>query len=169
MITVINSGIIIQPKFNPSASKRIKIGKNVNIGLGTVIGKTGFGYEQIENKHVLKPHDFGVVIEDDVDIGANCNIDTGRWRDTVIGEGTKIDSLVQIAHNVVIGKNCIIGTGAKILGSVTIGDNCFVWSNAVINQGVSIANGCTIGACSYLRSSINENETWFGVPAVKIE
>lgn len=170
MITVIDSeGILVLPKRIPN-NTGIKIGRRTRIGLGTVIGADGFGFETLPDGTLSrKPHSFGVEVGDDVEIGSNCNIDKGRWRNTVIGNGTKIDALVHIAHNVVIGKNCIIGAGARILGSVTIGDGSIVWSNAVINQGVTIGNNSVIGSCSYLRHDTGDNETWYGVPAQRMK
>jgi UDP-3-O-[3-hydroxymyristoyl] glucosamine N-acyltransferase len=164
-----SEGILILPKRIPNNSG-IKIGRNTRIGLGTVIGSDGFGFETLpDGSLVRKPHNFGVVIGDDVEIGSNCNIDKGRWRDTVIGNGTKIDAFVHIAHNVVIGNHCIIGAGARILGSVTIGDGSIIWSGAVINQGVIIGNNSVIGACSYLRHTVGNDETWYGVPAQRMK
>ncbi|GAF74650.1 unnamed protein product, partial [marine sediment metagenome] len=84
------------------------IGNNVVIQANTTIGSTGFGYSLIEGSYRLVPHNGGVVIEDFVDIGANCCVDRAKFGNTVIGAGTKIDNLVQIAHNVVIGKCCLI-------------------------------------------------------------
>ena len=115
-----SEGIIVQPKLIRDI-KNITIGKNCNIGFGTVIGKDGFGFDEIDGKLIRNEHKFGVVIGDDVEIGANCNIDRGRWRDTVINNGTKIDSLVHIGHNVKVGENCIIGPHVTLGGSCEIG------------------------------------------------
>lgn len=135
-------------------------------GDGTVIGNHGFGFTKNNlGEYERNPHEFKVIIGSDVEIGSNCNIDRGSWRDTIIGDGTKIDALVHIAHNVQIGENCLIGAGARILGSVTIGDNTTIWSNAVIHQRIKIGNNCIVGACSYVRNDIPDNQTWYGTPA----
>jgi len=87
----------------------LKLGKNVKIKEGTIIGTDGFGYERNEKNELEKfPHYGKVIIQDDVDIGANCTIDRGNMHDTVIGQGTKLDNGVHVAHNVKIGKHCMI-------------------------------------------------------------
>lgn len=101
------------------------------------------------------------MIDDDVEIGDNTVIHRGRWRDTVIGEGTKIDSLCHIAHNVIIGKNVIVVAGTVLGGSTTIGDGCFLGENVSIKQGVKIADHVTIGMGSIVRHDIEQsNSTW---------
>lgn len=150
-------------------SRNVILGKNCEIHNSSVIGNIGFGYNR-NNGNILerKEHNYGVIINDNVDIAALCNIDKGSWRYTEIGDGTKIDALTHIAHNVIIGKNCLIGTGVRILGSVTIGDNCEIWANSVINQRIKIGRNVIIGACSYVRHDIPDNELWYGNPARKI-
>lgn len=142
----------------------IYMGKNVIIKTGTILAGDGFGYNS-DLSH--KEHGHGIQIKDNVHIGSLCTIDRGRWRDTIIGENTKIDNMVHIAHNCIIGENCIIGVGVKILGSVEIGNNTTIWANAVIHQGVKIGNNCVIGANSYLRKDVKDGQTWYGTPAKK--
>ena len=137
------------------------------------IGGVGFGFEKDDNGYIIplkrKEHKFTVMIADDVEIGDNTVIHRGRWRDTVIGEGTKIDSLVHVAHNVVIGKNCLVVAGTVIGGSVTIGDGCFIGENVSIRQGVKIASNVTIGMGAVVLQDIDQpNSTWVGNPARKI-
>src|SRR5262245_48645582 len=139
------------------------------------IGDAGFGFEQDENTHKYKiplkrrPHLKSVEIGKNVEIGSFTVVHRGRWRDTKIGEGTKIDSLVHVAHNVVIGKHCLIVAGTVIGGSCTIGDECFIGENCSIKQGVTIASNVTIGMASNVRHDILEpNTTWAGNPCVKI-
>ncbi len=98
------------------------IGNNVVIQANSTIGSTGFGYSFIDGSHRLIPHNGGVVIEDFVEIGANCCVDRAKFGNTIIGAGTKIDNLVQIAHNVVIGKCCLIAAQVGISGSCKLGD-----------------------------------------------
>lgn len=158
----------IQPNNIPYGyGKIVKIGKNVIIGTGTVLGCNGFGYERVNGKLVHKEHEFGVIIEDDVVIHPLCVIEKGRHRDTVIKSGTRIDSFTHIGHNVIVGNDCLIGSSVKILGSCEIGDGSEIWSGAVINQGVKIGKGCTIGAQSYVRHDVKDGQKVFGVPAKK--
>ena len=133
----------------------IKIHNTVRMGQCTVIGEDGFGYDRHGDGTLhLQEHEFGVRLEENVSIGSHCSVDRGRWRDTSVKSGTKIDDHVHISHNVIIGKNCIIGAHTTILGSVEIGDNSEIWSNAVIHQGVKIGKGCAVGANTYLRHDL---------------
>lgn len=152
---------------------RNRIGKNCKIHPSVVIGEDGFGFETTSNgyKKPLKrrPHPYGVVIGSDVDIGSHSVVHRGRWRDTWIGNGTKIDSLVHIAHNVVIGNNCLIVAGTVIGGSVSIGNDCFIGENVSIKQGLKIADHVTIGMGSVVIKDIKkDNTTWIGNPARKL-
>ena len=142
------------------------IGENVVIGPGTVICKEGFGYERSENGDYLKfPHIGGVLIENNVEIGANVVIDRGTMDNTVIGKGTKIDNLCHIAHNVVIGKNCLIIAMSIISGSVTIGDNCWISPQSCIRNGISIGNNVTVGMGAVVTKDVGDGQTVFGIPA----
>lgn len=149
------------------------IGNNVNIKNGVSIGDEGFGFERNQAGYLLpltrREHPSKIIIHDNVDIGANSIIHRGRWRDTVINEGTKIDSMVHVAHNDVLGKNCIVVAGTVIGGSVTIGDDCFIGENVSIKQGVKIAHNVTIGmGAVVLNDIVQPNSTWVGNPAHKI-
>jgi UDP-3-O-[3-hydroxymyristoyl] glucosamine N-acyltransferase len=154
---------------------QIIIGKDVWFGKNVSIGDIGFGFQRNEQGtgYIIPlerlPHPFGVIIEDGVEIGSNSTVHRGKWRDTKIGEGTKIDSLVHIAHNVVIGKNVLVVAGSVIGGSVTIGDGCFIGENVSILQAVTIADHVTLGAGAVVLADISQaDSTWAGVPAVKI-
>lgn len=158
--------------FNNINSRDLEIGKNVSIKPYTVIGYSGFGFETdpITKKYKIplkrKEHKFKVIIQDNVEIGAGCVIDRGSWRDSVIGEGTKIDNMVHTGHNTVIGKNCLIAVGVTLGGSTTIGDNCFLGMNSMTKQGVKIANNVTIGMGAVVTKDITEEHTtWIGNPA----
>lgn len=144
----------------------VKIGKNVIIQLGTVIGEEGYRYRRDE-KGVLHhhKHEFGVVIEDNVDIGANGVIDRGSWRDTVIGRGTKINNLVHIAHNVIIGRHCLVGAGAKICGSVNVEDFAEIWTGATIRDHINIGEGATVGMGAVVIKDVPPHTTVVGNPA----
>lgn len=144
------------------------LGKNVKIKEGTIIGTDGFGYERNENNQLEKfPHYGRVIIEDDVDIGANCTLDRGNMHDTIIGNGTKIDNGVHIAHNVKIGKHCLIGPHSVFLGSCVIGDHSTIWTNSVIKDHVTVGKNVIIGACSFVNHNLPDNCTAIGIP-VKI-
>ena len=112
--TVLHANVHIYPG--------VRIGNRVVIHAGTVIGADGFGYVFADGRHQKFPQLGRVIIEDDVEIGSNSTIDRGSLGDTIIGQGTKIDNLVQIAHNVRIGRHCVIAAQAGIAGSSTIGD-----------------------------------------------
>lgn len=144
-------------------------GQGVIINTKSSIGNEGFGFERDEKGYIIplkrRDHPMTVLIEDGVEIGSCSVIHRGRWRDTKIGEGTKIDALVHIAHNVIIGKHCLIVAGTVIGGSCEIGDNCFIGENVSIKQGVKIANNVTIGMGSVVLHDIMEsNTTWAGNP-----
>ena len=148
----------------------VKLGKNVTIHAGTVIGADGFGYQEGKEKEWLKfEHVGGVVIGSGVEIGANTCIDRGTLGDTIIGDGTKIDNLVHIAHNVQIGKHCLIIAHAMIGGSCVIGDHAWIAPNAGVLQKTVIGENATIGLGAVVLHAVPAGETWAGVPAHKIE
>ena len=146
----------------------LKIGKNVVIQSGAVINDDGFGYEKVDSKWKFKEHKFSVVIEDDVHIGSNCTIDRGRWRDTVIGSGTKIDNAAHIAHNVIIGKNCLIHAFVNICGSCEIGNDCEIFPLTNISPGVKISDNIIVGCNSFVDRDLVERGTYVGCPVRKI-
>jgi len=141
------------------------IGKNCIIQANTTIGSTGFGYAQINGQHELIPHNGGVIIEDFVEIGANCCIDRAKFENTVIGAGTKIDNLVQIAHNVIIGKCCLIVAQVGIAGSAKIGDGAILAGRAGVSDNVEIGNRVVVGATSVAMKSVKAGELVVGIPA----
>ena len=157
----------IAPGIHPTAViSNAKIGKNVIIGAGTVIGGEGFGYMPDEDGSLVQfPHIGGIIIEDDVEIGANVCIDRGALGDTIIGRGTKIDNLVHVAHNVKIGKNCQIICLVGIGGSVEIGDNSFVGISACIRNQIKIGKNATIGMGAVVIKDVPDNATVIGNPA----
>ncbi len=123
-----------------------------------VIGKDGFGYVREEDGSLFKmPHGGGVIIEKNVHIGAHTCIDRAVIGNTVIGEGTKIDNLVHVAHGVNIGKHCLIVAGTVIGGSTQIGDRCFVGINCSIKNKVKIGNDVTIGMGAIVLSDVPDN------------
>jgi UDP-3-O-[3-hydroxymyristoyl] glucosamine N-acyltransferase len=160
----------ITPFIHPTAViSNARIGKNVRIGAGTVIGGEGFGYMPDEDGALVQfPHIGGVTIEDDVEIGANVCIDRGALGDTIIGRGTKIDNLVHVAHNVKIGKNCQIICQVGIGGSVEIGDNSFVGISASIRNQIKIGQNAVIGMGAVVVKDVPDNMTVAGNPASPI-
>ncbi|SMP02765.1 UDP-3-O-[3-hydroxymyristoyl] glucosamine N-acyltransferase [Desulfurobacterium pacificum] len=144
----------------------VKIGNWVRIHAGSVVGSDGFGYafSKKEMKVFKVPQTGGVVIEDFVEIGANTTIDRGTIGDTVIGEGTKIDNLVQIGHNVKIGKYCFIVSQVGISGSTKIGDFVTLAGKVGVAGHIEIASNVTVGAKSGVTKSIKEPGVYAGFP-----
>lgn len=145
----------------------VTFGENVLIAPGVVIGSEGFGYALDDNgEWQHKEHLFGVQVGKDVTIGANTVIDRGRWRDTKIGDGSKLDAHVFVAHNVVVGKRCLIVAGAKIGGSCNIGDDCWLGIGCTIKDNIDIPERTMIGAGAVVVKSIADpGGVWVGNPA----
>ncbi len=143
------------------------LGDRVRLHSGVVIGADGFGYELIDGRH-RKIDQVGIVqLDDDVEIGSNTTVDRARFGRTWIGEGTKIDNLVQIAHNCVIGKHVIIVAQSGIAGSTRIGDYAVVAAQAGVAGHLEIAAGVTISARCGVTADIREKEVYAGMPAQK--
>lgn len=144
------------------------IGNNCIIGANSTIGATGFGYYFIDGKHQQIPHTGSVLIEDCVEIGANTCIDRAKFGSTVIGAGTKIDNLVQIAHNVVIGKCCLIVAQAGVAGSSRLGNGVVLAGQVGIKDHISIGDGTKIGAQAGVMNDIGPNKQVAGSPAIDV-
>jgi len=144
----------------------VRIGNNVLIKSGTIIGNPGFGFVKNEKGEWEKfPQIGNVIIEDNVEIGSNVCIDRGALSTTNIGYGTKIDNLTQIAHNVKIGKNCIIAGNVSIAGSCNIGDNVWIGPSATINNGLTIGSNSFISLGSVVINNLPPNSDVIGNPA----
>ena len=142
------------------------IGNNVRVQAGTIIGSEGYGYQRNENMEFEKfPHIGGVIIEDNVDIGSNTCIDRGALGNTIIKEGAKIDNLVHVAHNVIIGRHCAVIANAMLGGSVVISDYSWVAPSASILNQISIGEKVTVGMAAVVTKNIPDGETWAGSPA----
>ena len=141
------------------------IGDRVIIHAGVRIGQDGFGYVPGAAGHGKVPQVGRVIVQDRVEIGANTTIDRGAIRDTVIGEGTKIDNLVQIAHNVEIGRHCVLAAYTGISGSCSIGDFVMMGGRVGITDNVTVGAGAMIAAGSGVMSNIPAGEKWGGAPA----
>jgi UDP-3-O-[3-hydroxymyristoyl] glucosamine N-acyltransferase len=142
-----------------------RLGNRVIVHAGARIGSDGFGYIQRGGQHVKIPHVGRCILEDDVEIGANTTIDRGSIDNTVIGAGTKIDNLVQIGHNVRIGKVCLIMAQAGIAGSVRVEDGCMILGQVGIAGHHTIGAGARLAARAGVFGDIPAGETWSGYPA----
>jgi len=145
------------------------IGNNVIIQANSTIGSTGFGYSFIDGSHKLIPHNGCVVIEDFVEIGADCCIDRAKFGETKIGAGTKIDNLVQIAHNVVIGKCCLIAGQVGISGSCKLGDGVVLAGQVGLVDNIEIGDGTIVGAQSGVTHNVAAGQKLFGSPAIDMK
>jgi len=141
------------------------IGDRVKVLAGARIGEPGFGATAGLKGLIDIPQLGRVIIQDGVSIGANTTIDRGAFDDTVIGENTKIDNLVQIAHNVRVGRNCVMAAHTGISGSVTIGDGAQFGGRAGVADHVTIGAGARVGAAAGVMKDIPAGETWGGMPA----
>ncbi|WP_244500269.1 UDP-3-O-(3-hydroxymyristoyl)glucosamine N-acyltransferase [Methyloceanibacter superfactus] len=144
------------------------VGNRVTIHGGTAIGQDGFGFAMGSAGHLKVPQIGRVIIQDDVEIGANSTIDRGALRDTIVGEGTKIDNLVQIGHNVVIGRHCIIVSQTGISGSSELGDFVALGGQVGVVGHVKIGAGAQIAGSSNVRGHVPPGARWGGTPAKPI-
>ena len=153
-----------------SLVRNCKIGRNCTIQTGVVMGFDGLAYERLPNGTLEKfPHLKGVIIGDNVDISSSCQIARGSLSDTVIGDGTKLDALVYVAHNVKIGRNCLLAGGAKIGGTTKIGDQCWIGLNCTIKQKVRIGNNAIVAAGAVVLHDVVDGDIVAGVPAKSIK
>lgn len=172
--TVVQSGAVVGPG--------VRIGRNCAIGAGATVthallgngvilhpgvrvGQDGFGYAPGRNGHTKIPQIGRVIIQDHVEVGANTTIDRGAVRDTVIGEGTKIDNHVQIAHNVSIGRHCIIVAQCGIAGSSTLGDFVVLGASVGVKDHITVGAGSEIAATSLVNNHVPPGSRWGGWPA----
>jgi UDP-3-O-[3-hydroxymyristoyl] glucosamine N-acyltransferase len=144
------------------------IGNRVIIHAGARLGQDGFGFAMGASGHYKVRQVGRVIVQDDVEIGANTTIDRGALKDTIIGEGTKIDNLVQIAHNVVIGRHCVIAAQTGISGSTIVEDFVAMGGQCGIVGHIRIGAGAQVGAQSGVGSDIPRGERWGGYPAKPI-
>jgi UDP-3-O-[3-hydroxymyristoyl] glucosamine N-acyltransferase len=150
---------------NVTIYARSEIGNRVRIHSGTVIGSDGFGYVQDNGMHRKVPQIGCVIIRDDVEIGSNVSIDRGALGPTIIGKGTKIDNLVQVAHNVSIGEHCLVISQVGIAGSTKMGNYVILAGQAGLAGHLKLGNRVTIAAQAGVMSNISDGEKWLGSPA----
>lgn len=142
----------------------VTIEDNVIIQSGTIVGSFGFYYKNRGSHYDRLNSNGGVLIQKNVEIGANCTIDKGVTAATIIGEGTKIDNLVQIGHDTIIGKKCLIAAQAGIAGCVNIGNQVTIWGQVGIASGISIGDKTTLYAQSGVGKTLEGNKTYLGSP-----
>jgi UDP-3-O-[3-hydroxymyristoyl] glucosamine N-acyltransferase len=141
------------------------IGDRVIIHPGCAIGQDGFGFVRGPRGAHKVPQVGRVIIQDDVEIGANCAVDRGAIRDTVIGEGSKIDNLVQIAHNVSIGRHCLLAGQSGVSGSSTIEDGVIMGGKAGVSDHLTVGAGAMLGAKAGVFTDVPAGARWSGYPA----
>ncbi|MFO1475788.1 MAG: UDP-3-O-(3-hydroxymyristoyl)glucosamine N-acyltransferase [Verrucomicrobiota bacterium] len=145
---------------------RTEIGNRVRIHAGTVVGSDGYGYVQDSGIHRKVPQIGNVIIGDDVELGANVTIDRGALGSTIVGKGTKVDNLVQIAHNVVIGEHCLVVSQVGIAGSTKLGNYVVLAGQVGLAGHLTIGSQVTVGAQAGVMTDIPEKGgMWLGSPA----
>jgi UDP-3-O-[3-hydroxymyristoyl] glucosamine N-acyltransferase len=166
---IIGAGTIIYP--NVVINDHVSIGKNVIIQANTVIGGDAFYYKSRNHEKLPKyekMHTIGkVLIEDDVEIGSGCTIDSGVSGVTIIGAGTKIDNLCMIAHGVVIGKNCLLASQVGIAGKTILEDEVILWAQVGISKALRLGKGSIVLAKSGVGKDTEPGKTYFGIPAIE--
>lgn len=141
-----------------------RIGSFCIIQANTAIGATGYGYAYLDGQHQLIPHNGGVIIEDGVEIGANSCVDRAKFGNTVVGAGSKIDNLVQIAHNVHIGKLCLLAGQVGIAGSTTLGNGVIIGGQSGVVDNKVVGDGAVICAKSVATADVPPGQTILGMP-----
>ncbi len=146
-----------------------KIGKNCILHAGTVVGSDGFRFNQQDGKNVKVPQIGNVIIEDDVEMGANCTIDRATFGSTIIRSGVKLDNLVHVAHNVEIGENTVIAAGTGIAGSTKVGKNCMISGHVSMTGHITIADGTILGGATGVSKSLTKpGQAYLGIPAMEV-
>jgi UDP-3-O-[3-hydroxymyristoyl] glucosamine N-acyltransferase len=165
---IVGSGVVIGPDCRIGAHASIShalLGSRVYVYPGARVGQEGFGFASTKTGFLTVPQLARVILEDDVEVGANTTIDRGSTRDTVIGAGSRLDNLVQIAHNVVLGRCCVIVSQAGVAGSTEVGDFVQVGGQAGIAGHLRVGKGARIGGQSGVISDVPAGAAMFGTPA----
>ncbi len=155
----INPGVVLYPG--------TVIKDRVTIHANTTIGANAFYYQRKDGRHNPMYSCGDVLIENDVEIGANCTIDKGVTATTRIGEGTKIDNMVHIGHDTILGAHCLMAGQSAVAGCVTIGNNVTIWGNVAIASSVVIGDGAEILAKSGVNKNLEGGKRYFGSPAIE--
>lgn len=177
---IIGKGTIIQPNVfignnvrigentlihaNVTIYDNVIIGNNVIIHSGTVLGADAFYFKRRPNFHDKLYSCGNVIIENDVEIGANCTIDKGVSGDTIIGEGTKLDNLIQIGHDTVVGKRCLFAAHVGVAGCVKVEDDVILWGQVGVQKDLTIGKGAIVLGQSGVSKSIQGDRVYFGSP-----
>ena len=161
--TTIGNNVKLYPRV--TIRERITIGNNVIIHPGVVIGADGFGYDKVDDKHVKIPQIGGVIIEDDVEIGANSTVDRARFDNTIIHRGTKIDNIVHVGHNVEVGENSILCGQSGIAGSAKLGKRVVLAGQAGVSTHIKICDDVILGAQVGVPSDITKPGFYMDTPA----
>ncbi len=164
--SVVGEGSILYP--NSTVREFCTLGKNCILQPGAVIGSDGFGYTKVNGNNVKIEQIGRVILEDEVEVGANTTIDRGAIGDTIVKKYTKIDNLVQIAHNVIIGENSFIISQVGIAGSTEVGDNCVIAGQTGIAGHIKIGDNVTLGAQSAVTGNVPSNQKLVGSPLLDI-
>ena len=159
---VIGDNTIIHP--NVVIYDHCQVGSNVTIHANASIGSDAFYFKKYATGYT-KMHSCGrVIVEDNVEIGSNCSIDKGVSGDTIIGNGTKMDNQIHIAHDVHIGRNCLFATHVAIAGCTTIEDEVILWGKVAVQKDLTIGKGAVVLGMSGVSKSIEGGKTYFGAP-----
>lgn len=162
----IGEGTLLHP--GVTVLERVEVGRQVILYTGCVLGADGFGHEVMDNRAVKIPQVGTVIVEDGVELGANTCVDRAFLRETRIGAGTKIDNLVQIAHNVRIGRSCGLASQVGVAGSTVVGDGVIMWGQVGVPDHVRIGHRAVLLARSAPKGDVPDGETYFGAPAVPV-
>lgn len=165
---IVGSGVVIGPDCRIGAQASLShalLGARVYVYPGARVGQEGFGFASTKTGFLTVPQLARVILEDDVEIGANSTVDRGSTRDTVIGAGSRLDNLVQIGHNVILGRCCVIVAQAGIAGSAELGDFVQVGGQAGIAGHLRVGKGARIGGQSGVISDVAAGAAMFGTPA----
>ncbi len=161
---VVGAGSLLYPQV--SVYEGTILGSRVTLHSGVVLGADGFGFAQSTEGYVKVPQIGRVVVEDDVEIGANSTVDRAMLRDTYIGTGTKIDNLVMVAHNVRVGRDCLLISQAGVAGSATLGDGVVVAGQSGISGHVDLGDGVQVASKSAVYKSAAKGARLTGIPAM---
>jgi len=146
------------------------VGDRVRLGASTAIGGDGFGYHFADGVHHKIVHTGTVVIESDVELGALCSVDRAKWGQTVIGAGSKLDSLCQVAHNAQLGRGVVMAAQSAIGGSAVIGDYCVFGGHVAVRDNIELAPQTQVAGCSCIGYSVTEpGQAFMGIPARPIK
>ncbi len=163
---VVGDGTVLLP--HVVLYPRTRVGRNVRVHAGAVLGADGFRYHPTPTGLLRVPHVAGVAVGDRVEIGPNCTIDRGFLADTTLGEGCRLDALVHVGHNVTLGRGVIIAAQTGLSGSVIVGEGAVLGGQVGVADHAAIGAGARIGAQSGVHGRIPAGETWLGTPALPI-